>query len=127
METGETGNMSGLKRFRSELMSIFASSVETEMGFLLLVKWLGEALETPRIKTSSTVQLGKGDPNLTSTKYQYEKTIEELMRDSKEGGQNVRLHRNGVISLTYALWEEIYRETIAIECSFQGRAERSKI
>ena len=47
METAETGNMSGLKRFHGELMSIFASNVETEMGFLLLVQWLSGVLKDP--------------------------------------------------------------------------------
>ena len=123
METAETGNMSGLKRFHGELMSIFASNVETEMGFLLLVQWLSGVLKDPRVEASFTVQLGKGDPHLTSTTYQYEKPLEELMRDSKEGGQNVRLYRNGVISLTYALWEENYREIIATECGLASKDE----
>ena len=123
MEIAETGNMSGLKRFHGELMSIFASSIETEMGFLLLVDWLGEALKDPRVETFFPVQLGKGDPRLSSTIYQYEKPLEELIRDSREGGQNVRLYRNGVIALTYALWEEEYRATIATECGLASKNE----
>ena len=40
-----------------------------------------------------------------------------------EGGRNVRLCRNGVIALTYALWEENYRETIAKECGLACKNE----
>ena len=116
-------DMIGLRRFHDELVTIFASSIETEMGFRLLVKWLGEVESDPRVEPSFTVQVGEGDPHLASTKYHYEKPLEELIRDSKEGGTNVRLHRNGVISLAYALWEEEYRAIIAQECGLRCKNE----
>ena len=115
--------MSGLKCLHDDLLSLFASSTETEMGFLLLVDWLGKHLEDPRVDPSFAVQLGKGDPNHPSTRYQYKKPLQELIRDSKEGGRNVRLHRNGIIALTYALWEDNYRATIANECGLSSKDE----
>ena len=111
--------MSGLKRFYDELISIFASSIETESGFRLLVKWYGEASSKasndPSVESSLPVLLGKGDPQLPSSSYQYEKTWEDLIQDSSEGGRNVRVQRNGIISLTYALWEDEYRATIKVD------------
>ena len=113
--------MDALKNFHRELMDIFASYVETEMGFLVLVQWQDALFEAakaknPAILPSIPVQVGKGDPNLPSTRYNYEKPWAELRRESEEGGLNPRMHRNGVICLTYALWEERYREAIASEC-----------
>ena len=111
-----TSDMTGLKRFHDELETMFASSIETEMGFRLLVDWLRTLESDPRVDSSFGVQVGEGDPRYASTRFQYEKPLEELIRDSEEGGKNLRLHRNGVISLTYALWEEEYRSVIAQEC-----------
>lgn len=111
----QTDNMVGLRRLHEELMNIFASSIETEMGFKLLVKWLRDIEGNPGLGPSVPVQVGKGNPNLSTT-YNYEKPLEELIRDSKEGGTNVRLHRNGVIALVYALWNDEYRAIIADEC-----------
>ena len=111
-----TSDMTGLKRFHDELETMFASSIETEMGFRLLVDWLRTLESDPGVDSSFGVQVGEGDPRHASTRFQYEKPLEELIRDSEEGGKNLRLHRNGVISLTYALWEEEYRSVIAQEC-----------
>ena len=111
-----TSDMTGLKRFHDELETMFASSIETEMGFRLLVDWLRTLESDPRVDSSFGVQVGEGDPRHASTRFQYEKPLEELIRDSEEGGKNFRLHRNGVISLTYALWEEEYRSVIGQEC-----------
>ena len=123
MVNAQTGDMIGLRRFHDDLITIFSSSVETEMGFRLLVKWLRELESDPRVEPSFTVQIGKGDPHLISTKYHYEKPLEKLIRDSKEGGTNVRLHRNGVISLAYAIWEEEYRAIIVQECDLARKNE----
>ena len=73
------------------------------------------------VDASSPVQLGIGDPNLSSTRYQYEATFEELLRNSSEGGRNVRLGRHGTIAHTYALWEEEYRAKIATECGLANK------
>ena len=43
-DTKVFNDMDSLKAFRDELVSIFASSAETEMGFLLLVDWLEQIL-----------------------------------------------------------------------------------
>ena len=123
MITPGTGEISGLTRLYDELISIFASSVETEMGFLLLVQWLDDHLKEPGVDASSIARLGKGDPNPASAAYQYEKSFGALLQDSKEGGQNVRLHRYGIISLTYALWDEKYRKIIADECELTCKDE----
>ena len=123
MITLGTGEISGLTRLYDELISIFASSVETEMGFLLLVQWLDDHLKEPGVDASSIARLGKGDPNPASAAYQYEKSFGALLQDSKEGGQNVRLHRYGIISLTYALWDEKYRKIIADECELTCKDE----
>ena len=113
--------MDALKNFHRELMDIFASYIETKMGFLVLVQWLDAQFEAakakdPAILPSMPVQVGKGDPNLPSARYNYEKPWAEFRRESEEGGRNPRMHRNGVICLTYALWEERYRGAIASEC-----------
>ena len=44
MEIRQTAAMGGLKRLHDDLLSVFASSAETEIGFLLLVDWLGKYL-----------------------------------------------------------------------------------
>ena len=113
--------MDALKNFHRELMDIFASYIETKMGFLILVQWLDAQFEAakakdPAILSSMPVQVGKGDPNLPSARYNYEKPWAELRRESEEGGRNPRMHHNGVICLTYALWEKRYRGAIASEC-----------
>ena len=83
-------------------------------------------LHLPSCVSRSTLQLGTtalASPYIRALGYQYEKPLEELIRDSSEGGRNVRLHRNGVISLTYALWEEKYRAIVAKECGLACKNE----
>ena len=82
-----TSDMTGLKRFHDELETMFASSIETEMGFRLLVDWLRTLESDPRVDSSFGVQVGEGDPRHASTRFQYEKPLEELIRDSEEGGE----------------------------------------
>ena len=62
------------------------------------------------------IWFGRDDPNSPDATYQYSRRTEDLIQDSEEGGRNIRLHRNGVVALTYALWEDEYRERIALEC-----------
>ena len=107
-----------LENFYKETIQLFATSVETEMGFLLLIQWLDQLSDHPQVTSDHMVQVGAGDPNLSSTAYQYEKSLAQLLEDSKEGGINVRYHRYGVISLGYALWEEKYRQLIADDRGF---------
>ena len=121
--------MDALRNFHLEPMEIFASHVETEMGFLVLLQWLDSTFNAakstnPWILPSISVQMGKGDPNLPSTRYNYETPWAELKGESEEGGRNPRMHRNGIICLTYALWEEHYRGAIASEC---GLACKNKV
>ncbi len=119
----QANDMSGLKHLHDDLFSVYASNSETEMGFLLLVDWLGKLLKNPKVDPSYAVQLGKGDPNHSKSRFQYEKPLPDLIRDSKDGGRNVLLHRNGIIALTYALWEDNYRATIATECGLASKDE----
>ena len=70
--------MDALKNVHRELMDIFASYIETKMGFLILVQWLDAQFEAakakdPAILSSMPVQVGKGDLNLPSARYNYEK------------------------------------------------------
>ena len=123
-DTKVFNDMDSLKAFRDELVSIFASSAETEMGFLLLVDWLNKFSKEQQVDLSFPIQLGGlggGNPGHPSSRYQYEKPLGNLIRDSTEEGRNVHLHRNGVISLTYALWQENYRGAIAKECRLASK------
>ena len=113
---------SALEGLFQNLVELYAFQVETTMAYLKLIQHFEEAVaKEGSIKLSNKVKIGAGNPNLPSTKYEYEKTWERLICDSKEGGLNVRLHRNGVVALAYALWEDEHRQLIADECCKENK------
>ena len=113
---------SALEGLFHKLVELYAFHIETTMGYLKLTQHFEATIsEEDSIELSNKVKIGGGNPNLPSTKYEYEKTWEKLICDSKEGGLNVRLHRNGVVALAYALWEDEYRQLIADECEKENK------
>lgn len=60
---------------------------------------------------------GRGEPNNPDASYQYVRSFRELIVESEKDGFNATVHGRSVIVLTYAIWEEKYRNMIAEECN----------
>ena len=112
--------MDSLFALHDELIGLYAYDVEIEAA---LHNWNGFLLS--RINGRTTLDhrifFGRDDPNDIDANFQYAKTFRALIQDSVEDGRNVRLHRNDVVALTYALWEDEYRKLIASECGFDEK------
>ena len=114
--------MKALMDLYDELIALYAFEAETSAALSQWVKFLEERVAASHETTlDHQVFFGRGDPNNPRAQYQYAVSFGNAIHSSDEGGRNIRLHRNGVIALTYALWEEEYRPEIAIECGLTSK------
>lgn len=70
---------------------------------------------------SRKMYVGRGDPNNTGATFQYVKLVNELIRSSAKNGAHENTLRRSVIAMTYALWEDQYRQRIAYECKLENK------
>ena len=68
---------------------------------------------------------GKDKATAQDAKFQYSKNIDALIADSSRNGVHASIVRRSVITLTYAIWEDQYRQRIAYECDLKNRNEIS--
>ncbi len=114
--------MQALHDFHRELVELYAYEVETTSAFHKWAQFLQQVLSASKATTlDSPFFVWRGDRNSPDQTYQYVRPFKEIIKASEEGGRNVRLHRNGVLALTYALWEVEYRLRIARECGFRSK------
>ena len=99
-----------------ELMDLYEHQAETTQAIHTWANLLRNQATTGGTTPENRLFFGRGDPNDPGAMYQFERLYKDLIMDSEEGGRNIRLHRNGVIALTYSLWEVEYRDKIAKEC-----------
>ena len=107
--------MQAIQDLYRELTDLYAYQVETDSAIFLWANHLAKLATSGESTIENRVFFGRDDPNDRAAKYQLVRPFRDLIRDSKEGGRNIRLHRNGVVALAYALWEDEYRQKIAKE------------
>ena len=76
---------------------------------------------------SKRLFFGKSEPHGADAKYQYMRTFKYLIEASSKNGINSQINRRGIIALTYAVWEERYRERIACECGLTKKGVQSDV
>lgn len=112
--------MDSLLALHEKFIDLYAHHVEMEAA---VFNW--NQLLKSNIKGQTTLEsrmfFGQGDPNNPDTNYQYAKTYRILIQESEKDGRHNRLHRNAVVALTYALWEDEYRNLIALECGYDRK------
>ena len=112
--------MKALKDLHDELVAIYGYQVEVCAA---LHQW-HEYLSGRRRKIPATqMYFGRDIPTRQDSKYQYAPTVAYLINASKKNGINARIHRRGVVALTYAIWEDQYRSKIACECGLANKNE----
>lgn len=117
--------MQALLDFHNELMNLYAFEIETSASLHQWTQFLQEAVAKSQHTTlDSSIIFGRDNPNSPDAKYQYAATYKDVIHASMEDGRNIRLHRNGVVALAYALWEDEYRNQIAKEC---GLADKNDV
>ena len=109
-----------LESFHRAIRSIHATMCETNIAYSSYVQWLRSSLHHCLANAPRTlVNVGTGDP--ASGKGFYAKSLETVLHGAYPNGPNLSLIRAGVIVHLYALWEENYRQAIAIECGLGDR------
>ena len=112
--------MDSLLALHEKLMALYAHHTEMEAALAIWNNFLKS-----QVKGQTTIDnqmfFGRDDPTSPDANFHYAKTYRTLIQDSEEIGQNFRLHRNAVVAFTYALWEDEYRNLIAVECGFNEK------
>ena len=67
------------------------------------------------------VFFGKDKPKAQDAKFQYSKNVDALIADSAKNGVHASMLRRSVITLTYSIWEDQYRQLIAYECGLSHK------
>ena len=105
--------MKALNDLYMELVDLYGYEVEICGA---LARW-HDYLEYTHKKTGLTeLPFARNDPVSPKSSYQYIKSFSELINSSKKGGRHTNTHRRSVIVLTYAIWEDEFRQKIAKEC-----------
>lgn len=111
-------NMNALQALFSELIELYAYEVETSGALHRWAEHIQQLISSTGITTpDSPFFIWKGERDSFGELYQYKRPAKEIIEASVEGGRNVRLLRNGLVALAYALWEDEYRQRIATETS----------
>ena len=115
-------SMQALLDLHEEILDLYAYHAETCGAFHHWSENLKKLRERSN-KPNPIVFVGRSDPNAPDAKYQYSKTVDKAIADSAKNGTHVRILRRSVIALTYAAWEDQYRQLIAYECNLNDRNE----
>ena len=116
--------MQTLHDFYGELIGLFAHHVEVRMAFWAWSEYLKGLAAQHGTSLDAEITFGRGDPNAPDSpesQYQYRKLQRVAIQDSQEDGCNIQLHRHGLVALAYALWEDKYRERIAVDCGLPSK------
>lgn len=112
--------MEKLKALHNELMDLFKYYAELEGA---LSFWHEHLKNTVRdvAGPGASYLVSQHDPTEAGATYLYKKTFGDGIRDSAKDGRHAMMHARAVITLAYALWEDKFREQIAVECGFKSR------
>ena len=68
--------------------------------------------------------VGRSDPSSPGATFHYVKPFRDLISASAKNGVHQNTLRRSVVAMTYALWEDQYRQRIAYEC---GKPRKNEI
>ena len=128
-ERGVLGSpMEALKGLYQRLIGLYAYNVDMDLALDCWRTFLETKLMQEGTTPDNFISFARdGEPNQPGATYQVRRRLRSVMDDAKEDGHNVRLHRNAVVTLAFALWEDEYRGRIAGECKFTGRKAKDNI
>ncbi len=116
--------MKALLGFHRDLVELYSYEVEVTAALHQWTEFIRRMSDLNETTTPDSLFLvWRGESDCSGELYQYAKTIREMLEASEEGGRNVLLHRNAVVALTYALWEDEYRQLIAKETGLGSKDE----
>ncbi|MCY4613337.1 MAG: hypothetical protein OXB94_06935 [Nitrospira sp.] len=112
--------MQALINLHNELIALYGYQLEISAA---LGQW-NKFLKSLQNRTpNQRIFFGTDDPNTPSAKYQYAQSVAYLIHASEKNGINVNRHRQSVVTLTYAIWEDQYRKRIAYECGLSNKRD----
>ena len=120
--------MEALKELYERLIDLYAYNVDMDLALDCWRKFLETELMQGGTTPDNFIFFSHaGEPNQPGATYQVSRRLRSVIDNAKEDGRNVRFHRNAVVVLAYALWEDEYRGRIAEECKFTGRKAKNNI
>ncbi len=116
--------MQALMDLHDEIIAIYGYYLEIGGAILQWRKFLKDVVaSSDQTHLGSKLSFGRDNPNEPDAKYQYVRTFEYLINSSEKDSTNSYIHRRSVIALAYAIWEDRYRNRIAIECNLADKNE----
>ena len=107
--------MKELADLKQKLIDIYGYYVQVHAGVRFWNVRLNELVISGDIEPDSPANFGKNDPNDVDTTYQYSMTVGDAIDQTSSDGAVLKMHRNSVIVLVVASWEDHYRGRIAKE------------
>lgn len=109
------------------LIDLFEFQLEPSLAIGEWRKFLQQQLNATGTSLDNRVFFGRDAPSEPDARYQVSRKLRELISDAEEGGRNLRLHRNGVITSAYSLWDDQCRVAIAKDCDLAKNDVRSDV
>ena len=113
--------------YYGRLIDLYEFQLETSMAIVHWKERLLELSDAPGTSLDNRVFFGRDAPTIPDARYQVSRVLRELVSDAEEGGRNLRLHRNGVITSAYSLWDDQCRVAIACDCDLEKNEVRSDV
>ena len=108
--------MKELTHFHDEILDIYGYMVQVGAAIGKWQKLLSAQIASRQTTLRNTMFFGNSDPNTPGAKYQYKRTLRDLIDASSKTGITSVIHRRSVVVLVVASWEDRYRKRIADEC-----------
>lgn len=108
--------MKELIHFHDEILDIYGYMVQVGAAIGQWQKLLNAQIAPRQTTLRNTMFFGNSDPNTPGAKYQYRRTLGDLIDASSKTGITSVIHRRSVVVLVVASWEDRYRRRIADEC-----------
>ena len=107
--------MQALLDLHRDILDMYAYHVEMSGALHLWHTHLRTKIKNPKLPDQK-IFFGKSEPNAPDATYEYSKAVDKAIVDSSQNGTHINALRRSVIALTYANWEDTYRQRIAYEC-----------
>ena len=112
--------MQALFKMHEDILDMYAYHAETCSALHHWGEHLKRHIKDPK-KANQKIFFGRSDPNVPDAKFQYSKTVDKAIADSIKNGAHESSLRRSVFALTYAIWEDQYRQQIAYECDLNNK------
>ena len=119
--------MNELTRFHDELVEVYGYSVQVDAGIAAWNKQLTNAVAAGKTCLASPLSFGADHPSSPDARYQYRRTVGELIEASAPNGSDATIHRRSVVVLIISAWEDEYRGRIANELSIEKNDLKSDV